>query len=221
MCREPLPHLSFDVELLGDCDKIINQICLMLGGEEWREPIRGENLTQHTGLPESLISERQSKGVSEKEVHQDQGSNEESKMKEDKSAEDDTSAREKDKSPEVLRESQSSEDQVGMSSSSTIEPVENETCHQVNDKSNADSDSDGDDEGDDWKMKSLSDYIPSGQYLYLPPSRYVFPGAEVYPVSSEDEDGSDDEQEEDTGVEGEREDDARELSEDHKRNQNE
>ena len=40
-------------------------------------------------------------------------------------------------------------------------------------------------------------------------------------VKGEDKDGSEDEQEEDTGVEGEREDDARELSEDHKRNQNE
>lgn len=27
--REPLPHFSFDVELLGDSDVIINQICHM------------------------------------------------------------------------------------------------------------------------------------------------------------------------------------------------
>ena len=27
--REPLPHLTPDVELLGDCDGIINQICSM------------------------------------------------------------------------------------------------------------------------------------------------------------------------------------------------
>ena len=25
--REPLPHLTPDIELLGDCDGIINQIC--------------------------------------------------------------------------------------------------------------------------------------------------------------------------------------------------
>jgi NAD+-dependent protein deacetylase sirtuin 1 len=25
--REPLPHLSFDCELLGDCDVIVNQLC--------------------------------------------------------------------------------------------------------------------------------------------------------------------------------------------------
>ena len=27
--REPLSHLTPDVELLGDCDGIINQICMM------------------------------------------------------------------------------------------------------------------------------------------------------------------------------------------------
>ena len=26
-----MPHCTFDVELLGDCDTIVNQICLMLG----------------------------------------------------------------------------------------------------------------------------------------------------------------------------------------------
>ncbi|XP_029465565.1 NAD-dependent protein deacetylase sirtuin-1 isoform X2 [Rhinatrema bivittatum] len=31
--REPLPHLHFDVELLGDCDVIINELCHRLGSE--------------------------------------------------------------------------------------------------------------------------------------------------------------------------------------------
>ncbi|KAG2463361.1 NAD-dependent protein deacetylase sirtuin-1 [Polypterus senegalus] len=31
--REQLPHLNFDVELLGDCDVIINELCHRLGGE--------------------------------------------------------------------------------------------------------------------------------------------------------------------------------------------
>ncbi|PSN54664.1 hypothetical protein C0J52_01051 [Blattella germanica] len=34
--REPLPHFSFDVELLGDSDVIINQICHMMG-DDWTE----------------------------------------------------------------------------------------------------------------------------------------------------------------------------------------
>ncbi|XP_023864030.1 NAD-dependent protein deacetylase sirtuin-1 isoform X1 [Salvelinus sp. IW2-2015] len=31
--REQLPHLNFDVELLGDCDVIINELCHRLGGD--------------------------------------------------------------------------------------------------------------------------------------------------------------------------------------------
>jgi len=30
--REPLRHLNFDVELLGDCDVIVNELCHHLGG---------------------------------------------------------------------------------------------------------------------------------------------------------------------------------------------
>ena len=30
--REPLRHMSFDVELLGDCDVIISELCQRLGG---------------------------------------------------------------------------------------------------------------------------------------------------------------------------------------------
>ena len=32
--REPLRHMTFDVELLGDCDVIINELCLRLG-DDW------------------------------------------------------------------------------------------------------------------------------------------------------------------------------------------
>lgn len=31
--REPLPHLNFDVELLGDCDVIVNELCHRLDGD--------------------------------------------------------------------------------------------------------------------------------------------------------------------------------------------
>ena len=31
--REPLKHLTFDVELLGDCDVIIGELCRRLGSD--------------------------------------------------------------------------------------------------------------------------------------------------------------------------------------------
>ncbi|XP_021936542.1 NAD-dependent protein deacetylase sirtuin-1 isoform X2 [Zootermopsis nevadensis] len=53
--REPLPHFSFDVELLGDSDVIINQICHMMGNK-WTEVcwrpnplIEASHLVPHMG----------------------------------------------------------------------------------------------------------------------------------------------------------------------------
>lgn len=47
----------------------------------------------------------------------------------------------------------------------TIEPstskIENKNMEDESD----------DEEGEEWKVKTLSDYIPEGQFLYLPPSR--------------------------------------------------
>ena len=36
--REPLKHMTFDVELLGDCDVIISELCRRLGSD-WLEGI--------------------------------------------------------------------------------------------------------------------------------------------------------------------------------------
>ncbi|XP_058399336.1 NAD-dependent protein deacetylase sirtuin-1 isoform X2 [Diceros bicornis minor] len=47
--REPLPHLHFDVELLGDCDVIINELCHRLGGEYAKlccNPIKLSEITE-------------------------------------------------------------------------------------------------------------------------------------------------------------------------------
>lgn len=35
--REPLNHINFDVQLLGDCDVICNELCRLLG-EDWTAP---------------------------------------------------------------------------------------------------------------------------------------------------------------------------------------
>lgn len=45
--REPLDHMRFDIELLGDCDNVIHELCLRLGGD-W---------TQVCGTKTSLSTE--------------------------------------------------------------------------------------------------------------------------------------------------------------------
>ncbi|XP_072400041.1 NAD-dependent protein deacetylase sirtuin-1 [Diabrotica undecimpunctata] len=44
--REPLPHCHFDVELLGDCDVIINHLCRLLGNH-WEEGIYSSQTLHH------------------------------------------------------------------------------------------------------------------------------------------------------------------------------
>lgn len=53
--RESLKHLNPDVELLGDCDSIINQLCLMLG-EGWEDPIHRTIQSEITTLPADDLS---------------------------------------------------------------------------------------------------------------------------------------------------------------------
>ncbi|XP_069960205.1 NAD-dependent protein deacetylase sirtuin-1 isoform X1 [Cherax quadricarinatus] len=48
--REPLRHLTFDVELLGDCDVIINELCHRLGNG-WKDLCTEESMTEISELP--------------------------------------------------------------------------------------------------------------------------------------------------------------------------
>ncbi|KAJ8976872.1 hypothetical protein NQ317_001196 [Molorchus minor] len=50
--REPLPHCHFDVELLGDCDAIINHLCRLFGNM-WEEGVYSSQILEqaHTLLP--------------------------------------------------------------------------------------------------------------------------------------------------------------------------
>ncbi|EEZ99804.1 NAD-dependent histone deacetylase Sir2-like Protein [Tribolium castaneum] len=43
--REPLPHCHFDVELLGDCDVIVNHLCHLFGGV-WKEGVFDDNMLE-------------------------------------------------------------------------------------------------------------------------------------------------------------------------------
>jgi len=55
--REPLPHLHFDVELLGDCDVIINELCHRLGGEYAKLCCNPVKLSEITEKPPRIQKE--------------------------------------------------------------------------------------------------------------------------------------------------------------------
>lgn len=60
--REPLRHLNFDVELLGDCDVILGELCHRLGGE-W-----SDLFTDYTRLEEVTKGELSTPTVSESDT---------------------------------------------------------------------------------------------------------------------------------------------------------
>ena len=185
--REPLPHLTFDVELLGDCDRIVNQLCLLLGGDTWTPPIHRPLLAQHTGRP--LPSHQQGDAAPCAEEGRGPGSG-----------------------SEVV--SNSVDGNVQNDNPALVDNLttENSTAEIDQDQAEDNQNNEVSDDKEDWKMKSLADQIPDGQFLYLPPSRYVildswfldfkhylslllcryiFPGAEIYPDSSDDEEDDD------------------------------
>jgi len=174
--REPLPHCKFDVELLGDCDSIINQICLMLG-EGWTNPVHRDKLEQHVGLPPEYYKAKEASA-------QGSGKIDDNETGAGKNGEKSIVNKDEDKKsvsgePTKSDNSQSSCEMSGKISSHNEIPKEDE---------------EDSDEEDDHYSRPLSEYIPNGQFLYLPPSRYVFTGAEVYPESSDDEVDNEDEE---------------------------
>lgn len=49
--REPLLHMNFDVELLGDCDVIVNELCHRLGGDFEQLCYNSSRLSEITDIP--------------------------------------------------------------------------------------------------------------------------------------------------------------------------
>ncbi|XP_024842534.1 NAD-dependent protein deacetylase sirtuin-1 isoform X2 [Bos indicus] len=170
--REPLPHLHFDVELLGDCDVIINELCHRLGGEYAKlccNPVKLSEITEKppriqkelahlSELPPTPLNISEGSSSPERTSPPDSSVIVTLLDQETKSNVDDPDVSEsKDHVTEKSQEVQTS--------TRSIESV-NEQLESP-DLKNAVSNSDN-------------------QYLFLPPNRYIFHGAEVYSDSEDD-----------------------------------
>ena len=163
--REPLPHLTFDVELYGDCDRIVNQLCLMLTEDSWASPVHSPLLTQHTGLPE-ISPDRQADVVFNH--NQKQNSMDTGDFKKTTKEQEETLEKVSDEENNTACETENGKIENSVQKVNlTMEPS---TSKNDNENKNMGDESD-DEEGEEWKVKTLSDYIPEGQFLYLPPSR--------------------------------------------------
>ncbi|XP_062927603.1 NAD-dependent protein deacetylase sirtuin-1 isoform X2 [Mobula hypostoma] len=212
--REPLNHLNFDVELLGDCDVVINELFHRLGGEF--EELCGNpvKLTEITEKPPRIQKELKYQPCDlppTPPVLIEDSSSCEQEMENCKSA---TSKDSADTSCEPVVEPTTS-----CTKENTAES-ESETVH-VKESTAAVADTSGDCGSDQhitpapescpdsehhvpsdirnaketlkkiWSSRfpkeQISKRLSDSQYLFLAPNRYIFRGAEVYSDSEGDE----------------------------------
>lgn len=195
--KEPLDHMDFDIELLGDCDHIIQEICLRLG-DSWTNICDSNTglLTEIVGIHSDAFKPKQT--VISDKTNDKMGSNdqhletkEEKPNKVEATLDEASMCSVRDEEVEDLGSFKS--DQVNVGS----ECVERTMIDEQNDDMNNDAGGaipDGDTSSDgDWEdieILHTSDSldlpsakaditIPEHSYLFLKPNRYLFRGAEL------------------------------------------
>ncbi|XP_077504571.1 sirtuin 1 isoform X1 [Amblyomma americanum] len=157
--RESLKHVTFDVELLGDCDVIIKELCNRLGWDVDSDEEPVAPLTELTSLPPQVSA----KSVSEIREPAEQRGN--------------VAADENGNTPssstaigeEVMPDSTCGEMTPAVESQSDSLDCSSECLWKPRIR------------------ESVASRLPEGHYLFTSPSTYIFSGAEVY-VDSEDSD---------------------------------
>ncbi|RWS09680.1 NAD-dependent protein deacetylase sirtuin-1-like protein, partial [Dinothrombium tinctorium] len=148
--REKLHHLNFDVELLGDCDVIVQELCNRLG-EGWNDYCESkELLTQINEIPQRrTVDEEQ---VNNSEINNNDGL-------------------EANEVSESLDEAKT-QSQV----SSSVDTFAENSCLQP-DSTNDECE---DFESTYRRGSNVAERLSEGTFLFCAPNQYVFKGAEVF-----------------------------------------
>ncbi|KAK5600521.1 NAD-dependent protein deacetylase sirtuin-1 [Crenichthys baileyi] len=192
--REPLPHLNFDVELLGDCDGIINELCHRLGGDFEQLCCNTPRLTEITEKPPRLPEQPPSEEMSASS----DAPQEELKLPHTDPV---NTPSEETESTNVT--------ETASSNVTPLEPCSNAQCPRADAAESPESQKEDVAKDDAAEVKSqtskletrkrfwmsrvsrspISKRLEGVQYLFQAPNRYIFHGAEVY-SDSEDETSS-------------------------------
>ncbi|KAM7102417.1 NAD-dependent protein deacetylase sirtuin-1 [Ciconia maguari] len=199
--REPLPHLHFDVELLGDCDVIINELCQRLASEYTKLCYNSVKLSE--------ITEKPPRTHKELEIHSAELPPTPLNISEDSSSPErmtppDTSvvssehpAECKVENCDPASETKGTCTEEKLQDTQTLsENPENPTSELMNSETMKENGSNGENKEKNeilkkcWVNRSakeqISKRLDGTQYLFLPPNRYIFHGAEVYSDSEDD-----------------------------------
>ncbi|XP_006630852.2 NAD-dependent protein deacetylase sirtuin-1 [Lepisosteus oculatus] len=205
--REQLPHLNFDVELLGDCDVIVNELCHRLGGDYEQlcyNPLRLSEITekpprpqreselQFCDLPPTPLELTEDSGSWEQTsepTHNSVGTLEELTGDRLSNKGEPTSELAVDNGME-----NSSKSRTGSSGDSgKTEPNELQTSKTEDAPGLGEKNADVEIRKRYWMSRfgrePVSKRLDNSQYLFQAPNHYIFQGAEVY-SNSEDESSS-------------------------------
>lgn len=196
--REPLPHLHFDIELLGDCDVIINELSQRLGGKYAELCNSSLKLTQITEKPPrpnkvlSIMLDAQSKALATGHglISQDGLAHPElpltPPLEDCLSSESDSELSQSCKgkktvdnidSREVFTPPEPSEPVSETPTSNTEEPEKCDNDNGIDPSRTSVS---------KIAKEQISKRLDGTQYLFLSPNRYIFHGAEVFSDSDDD-----------------------------------
>merc|ERR1711962_1601487 len=169
--REPLPHLTPDVELLGDCDGIINQICHMLG-QGWEDPVHSDPLVEISELTPKTESTSTTMTL--------------------KTEENNTTAAGSEPTTPSKQEATSGQDEVTSGQVTSGEEAVSAGSEATSSKPSSLSNEDLAKMYQPKTRPSLAQRLKPNEFLFTSPNRYVFPGAEVIDRDDEAGDSSDD-----------------------------
>ena len=139
----------------------------MLTGDSWASPVHSPLLTQHTGMPE--ISPDSKADLVFNYYHKENSmDNKDSKKSTKEQEEPIEKASDGENNAACETENDKIENSV-QKVNLTSEPSTSKSGNENDENKNNGDESD--DEGEEWKVKTISDYIPEGHFIYLPPSR--------------------------------------------------
>ncbi|CAH8662571.1 unnamed protein product [Dicrocoelium dendriticum] len=168
--REPLSNHDFDVELLGDCDVIVTELCARLGWE-----LSPESASKRlTLIPlHDIMGERSRGDADQKALASSQ--NEPSLH---------TANGPVDVSEEAKKDASSTEPEAFIETSAEATTL-NTAQRPKTDVIEVD-DSDEESHSDD--LWDVAAFLPPHSFTHVPPNQYVFPGAELFISQSESAD---------------------------------
>ncbi|NXA36609.1 SIR1 deacetylase, partial [Eudromia elegans] len=200
--REPLPHLHFDVELLGDCDVIINELCQRLGSEYTKlcyNPVKLSEITEKPPRPHRELDLHSSElPPTPLNISENSSSPERMTPPAPSVAPSEQPAEREGETCDPAPGTQGSCPEEALQDTQTApEKPENTTGELMNSepvKENGSNSGENREKNEIlrkcWAARAakeqISKRLDGTQYLFLPPNRYIFHGAEVYSDSEDD-----------------------------------